>query len=520
MEIVVRVSENNQNLKHLVRAVERINVAQEYYLLDLEKKEDEEINLREASLHMLEDGRPQNEKSITFIAKPIWDEDNNETFSFGDGNSAIISTALWDNGNYNGDEKITLTAYIMRVMAQVIARFSCVSEDEWSLFHKETRGCLYDWYMDDLLTYQIGHICSACETVMGEKGIDDEVIEALNRILDSIRDEIFGRAIPKEMVRRSEEKRDILKNMKAFWDTNKDIVKDYGGYIEDIPEGERENGEDELKKRLEECEALLITANMVEGKVITRMLMETSEKDSLEFFVDDVQIYQFASIDQKKVVHVWPGDMASFSHQGSFYSLSHAIKFAKPKRVISVGCCFGIDPKRQSFGDVIVAKSVIPYDSYNKHKDGKMEVRSDDQYMTSSKLVSPCKQRLKSENSPYSAAEAANVKPFKWYYGDVLSGATVLSDIVEKEKLLDATKNRDIVGGEMEGHGVYYACDPERIPCVIIKGICDWGAYKNGWSQVIGKVDKEEEDKIKDCVQAMATKNAFIATRYLLKYLP
>lgn len=104
----------------------------------------------------------------------------------------------------------------------------------------------------------------------------------------------------------------------------------------------------------------------------------------------------------------------------------------------------------------------------------------------------------------------------------MLTGGTVLSDAEEKKKLLEAAANigYDIIGGEMEASGIYYACQKiknRHIPFLIIKGICDWGAEKNGWKTAIeSPLDGET---IKNCVQAYACTNAYKAMSFILSQL-
>ncbi|MDE7176872.1 MAG: hypothetical protein K2O59_03580 [Lachnospiraceae bacterium] len=97
-----------------------------------------------------------------------------------------------------------------------------------------------------------------------------------------------------------------------------------------------------------------------------------------------------------------------------------------------------------------------------------------------------------------------------------------MDEVEQKVKLLEAAERRgieDVVGGEMEGSGVYFACDKEKIPCIVIKGICDWGIKKNSWDEVLKDVENPPENKtVKDCVQALAFTNAFSALRCLLEY--
>lgn len=120
---------------------------------------------------------------------------------------------------------------------------------------------------------------------------------------------------------------------------------------------------------------------------------------------------------------------------------------------------------------------------------------------------------LKRKNQP----KSVNIGDFSWHLGNLLSGGTVLSDQNEKQRLISAAKELgyDIIGGEMEGSGVYFACNgvEHNIPFVVIKGICDWAVNKNGWSFV----DKYDNDTIKDCIQAMASENAYKTVEYILK---
>ncbi len=53
-----------------------------------------------------------------------------------------------------------------------------------------------------------------------------------------------------------------------------------------------------------------------------------------------------------------------------------------PKLVVSLGVAFGIDPKKQHLGDVLLSSAVIPYDIFNKDTDGVITLRSEDKFCT------------------------------------------------------------------------------------------------------------------------------------------
>lgn len=89
-----------------------------------------------------------------------------------------------------------------------------------------------------------------------------------------------------------------------------------------------------------------------------------------------------------------------------------------------------------------------------------------------------------------------------------------------------------VIGGEMEGVGVYSVCKKPDIPCIVIKGICDWGAEKNSWQEAIDLLklsdpknsffssckDSDMNKTIKDCVQAYAAEQATEALLRLLRF--
>ena len=191
---------------------------------------------------------------------------------------------------------------------------------------------------------------------------------------------------------------------------------------------------------------------------------------------------------------------------------------------MSAGVAFGIDPNNQSLGDVLISQYLVFYDHFNKVTDGRTKLNANEVYRIDPDLSSQLHQ-LDNKTPP------PEVGSFAWYYESMLTGATVLSDAAEMIRLVDAANNigrTTIVGGEMEASGVYYACQKHKkrqIPFLVIKGICDWGAVKNGWDEIVGKqtivhtINTINGETIKDCVQAFACDNAFRTFSFVLKQL-
>ena len=250
-------------------------------------------------------------------------------------------------------------------------------------------------------------------------------------------------------------------------------------------------------------------------------------------------VYQFATVWNVKIVHMHPDSTSSFTVGGSANAVRSALERFRPKLVVSLGVAFGIDPKKQHLGDVLLSSAVIPYDIFNKDTDGVITLRSEDKFCTHEALNAwdvlmrtPYFSLEEKEEERLSLIER-NLN-FKWQFGTMLSGGSVLSNKDKKQALLQAAKKfgeEKIIGGEMEGTGIYYECRKPDIPCIVIKGICDWGAEKNSWSEAIHIVNQKrhEEDTlrsneyptndlIKDCVQAYAMDHATEALFRLLRF--
>ncbi len=169
--------------------------------------------------------------------------------------------------------------------------------------------------------------------------------------------------------------------------------------------------------------------------------------------------------------------------------------------MIAVGVAFGAIPTRQSLGDVLVSKEFVFYDNFNKVVDGEITLDRHEAYQIDRNLLAQL-HRLEFPLCP------EDPNHYKWYYGNMLTGGTVLSDADERNHLFEAAAKvgYNIIGGEMEATGIYYACQKiknRHFPFLIIKGICDWGAEKNAWD-IINKNPKYSNDTIKDSIQAFA----------------
>ena len=307
----------------------------------------------------------------------------------------------------------------------------------------------------------------------------------------------------------------ISENLRHFWDeSGENILAKYKDKL--FVPAMNTLPANMLNEKLQECKAIILSANYVEGTIISQCLLEKNQTDKLDRITEDKITYQFSKINGIPIVHIWPRGTSSFTVHGSFLTLKAVLQRFSPKYVFAVGVAFGADPNTQKLGDVLISERLVFYDSFSKLTNGKLQLSPDEDHLVGENILAGC-QFLKKKQPP----AAAQLSPSQWFLGTMLTGGMVLSDPDEKTRLLQAAKSigHDVIGGEMEGIGIYFACNTVNpaVPFVIIKGICDWAVNKNGWDFV--SANKDEQDEIKDCVQAFACENAFKTLDYIFSHI-
>ncbi len=348
------------------------------------------------------------------------------------------------------------------------------------------------------------------------------------------------------MEKNSQMESEVLEELCRFYESSRKWITNYSDYANKFCTEmvERKLSFSDLNGMLEDYTVLILTANSIEQNILTRKLYQeintnaTREKKLCEIYADGC-VYQFAAVRNVKIVHMHPDSTSSFTVGGSANAVRSALERFRPKLIVSLGVAFGIDAKKQHLGDVLLSSAVIPYDVFNKDTDGVITLRSKDKFSTHEAL-NAWNVLIRTPDFSLEKHEAERLSlikrnlNFEWHFGTMLSGGSVLSNKDKKQALLQAAKKigeEKIIGGEMEGTGVYFECKKPDIPCIVIKGICDWGAEKNSWSTAIRIVNqkwyKEDtlqsseyptNDCIKNCVQAYAMDHATEALFRLLRF--
>lgn len=320
----------------------------------------------------------------------------------------------------------------------------------------------------------------------------------------------------------------IDESMRKYFEISPDIIEQRGK----LAQGWRIEYEEyiPLNQCEKKCDVLVLTANQVEANTFLRLASAHGEKPLKTVVIEDKKFdcplrCHMCKIAETNIVHIQTLDTSSDTQYGSRSAIRSALKTFSPKMVVSLGVAFGNDPTKQDFGDVIISEVLCCYSEKNKIMSSDISLKPDRFHSIDSILRSAFGNPLSNKSYP-----KERKKDFKWHFGTVLSGASVVDNLELKIKLIEACKSNNydnVVGGEMEGYGAFYECNyGTHTPFIVIKGICDWAAEKNNWDKLARKaglqvphgLDTSWNNFLKDGAQGFATENAFHALELLLEF--
>ena len=146
--------------------------------------------------------------------------------------------------------------------------------------------------------------------------------------------------------------------------------------------------------------------------------------------------------------------------------------------IVQVGMAFGIDPKRQRPGDVLVSTSLIPYDNRDIKPVRRGRLK---RWLCGEGFVTEYKQVTREPARPALVELFRREQNRKHYFGvqlgAILSGAArIHSGYYRRELVRSVPPGEDlIVGGEMEGVGLLAASETWGDPVwCVVKGISDF----------------------------------------------
>lgn len=222
-----------------------------------------------------------------------------------------------------------------------------------------------------------------------------------------------------------------------------------------------------LSDFVSEIDVLILTATEVELKYALARLKPLESSAGILKGVQGNETYYLGKFGAFNAV-VAKCEMGLSGVNASILTTEEALRLWQPKAAFMVGIAFAKDASKQHIGEVLVAKSVIPYDNQR----------------VGEQVVVHRGQPLPSDAALLNRFE--NAYDWKFVLPDGSLCKKDSGPILSAEKLVDSLAFRDAlfkqfpnaVGGEMEGAGFYAAAYRKRVPCLLLKSICDWGDGK------------------------------------------
>lgn len=214
---------------------------------------------------------------------------------------------------------------------------------------------------------------------------------------------------------------------------------------------------------------LVVTATDLETDETHKRMKPLVGYDKIVKVYEGTLTYYFGMLGNYNIAHV-QCSMGSLARDSSIMTVSTALNKLKSKIVIMIGIAFGIEEGKQNIGDVLVSESIIPY---NTKRIGKTETINRGIEAPASKLLLNRFRNIKT-TWEYYLEEGTKAKLITTR---LLSGEELVDNLEHRNKLV--SENQDSKGGEMEGVGVYAACD-SRADWIVVKGICDFADGDKG----------------------------------------
>ena len=192
---------------------------------------------------------------------------------------------------------------------------------------------------------------------------------------------------------------------------------------------------------------------------------------------------------QHRVVVIKLTSAGSAGPGGSHAVLTASFEYFTPRLAATVGCAFGNDVSLHALLDVLVSLIIAPYEK--TRVSAQLEENRNPVYPVSPDVAS----WIAAAKHEWRFAKTTRGlglgnTPVDVHEGAMLCGEKVIDSVEFKAKTIEVVGDQGgrvggqpIIGGEMEGAGIYSACSVLRsLPCIIIKGVSDHGADKAGKS--------------------------------------
>lgn len=205
---------------------------------------------------------------------------------------------------------------------------------------------------------------------------------------------------------------------------------------------------------------LLFSVTRTESHALQAALIDATGQQPRLVKIDGFPYQNFGQFGDYEIIHQISGK-GSGGIDGSQESVRRSISAVGPVAVLMIGIAFGIDASKQPIGTILVSKQIQTYELQRVNDDDSITLRGDK--VTASPMLLNWVAHAEigwSENSP------------KIETGLLLSGEKLIDNKDYRDRI--AQLSPESLGGEMEGAGLYVACQLAKVEWLIVKAVCDW----------------------------------------------
>jgi nucleoside phosphorylase len=216
-----------------------------------------------------------------------------------------------------------------------------------------------------------------------------------------------------------------------------------------------------------EADILIVTVTKVESSAALQAFEKTTDIKAKPQSIDNRIYWNLGSIDNARVF-LTQSEMGSGGLNASLQTVGKGIEALSPTAVIMVGIAFGVNDRKQSIGDILVTEQLRLYDLQRvgtQEAQEQISLRGDKPH-ASSWLIN----HFRSADLLWQGATVI--------FGTVLTGEKLIDNIDYRDRLRNLES--EAIGGEMEGAGLYVACQDKKVDWILIKSICDWADGNKG----------------------------------------
>lgn len=206
----------------------------------------------------------------------------------------------------------------------------------------------------------------------------------------------------------------------------------------------------------EQADVLLVTAAKVESQAVLAVFQEALSHEAAPLEIGRRTYFDLGLVNGARV-RLTQSEMGAGGLDGAMQTVLKGIESLDPGAVIMVGIAFGVDETKQAIGDVLVSENLRCYDL---QRVGNEIILRGDRPHCSSRLLS----RLRSADLRWNGAKVR--------FGVLLTGEKLVDNLDYREQL--RAFEPEAIGGEMEGAGLYAACQDKKVDWILVKAICDW----------------------------------------------